>query len=171
MLCVQMCCAVGPACLAVIYSSESRLCHALPRQYNGSSFQNSTASFVANRDPGTPPDVLLPSDVLSPRAANTTWVCSDVFENAAAKFASLGVKAYVRHSHTSDEGTWCVVNRSTWRPHRCASPVKEYLLCITAHQGAFRGTWLRGCLCRASVPHTGGHPRRVPKRAIIRWCR
>lgn len=35
-----------------------------------------------------------------------TWTCEPVFEEAASRFASLGVKAYVRHTHTGPEGLW-----------------------------------------------------------------
>ena len=35
-----------------------------------------------------------------------TWGCSDQFDNEAARFAQQGIKAFVRHTHTADEGAW-----------------------------------------------------------------
>ena len=34
------------------------------------------------------------------------WACEPLFEHAGAAFASLGVPAYVRHTHSADEGLW-----------------------------------------------------------------
>ena len=67
---------------------------------------------------GTHAHTRLPIDV-SCNNNNTArkWECSDVFEHAAADFASLGVKAFVRHTHTGDEGTWwnsSVVPQEGW---------------------------------------------------------
>jgi len=50
---------------------------------------------------------------------NGTWGCDAVFEDAAALLAGLGVPAYVRHSHTADEGTWWPSTsgtRESWHP-------------------------------------------------------
>lgn len=47
------------------------------------------------------------------------WACADVFENAGKHFASLGVPAYVRHSHTGNEGLmWksSTAPRAGWHP-------------------------------------------------------
>lgn len=52
-------------------------------------------------------------------ATGTTWTCDDVFETAGKRLASLGVPAYVRHSHTGGEGlTWnsSTAPRSGWHP-------------------------------------------------------
>ena len=39
-------------------------------------------------------------------ASNAEWACDAVFENASKIFKSIGVPTYVRHTHTSNEGTW-----------------------------------------------------------------
>ena len=47
------------------------------------------------------------------------WTCEDIFENAGKKFASIGVPAYVRHSHTGDESMmWPsrTAPRAGWHP-------------------------------------------------------
>lgn len=46
------------------------------------------------------------SNVGCNQQTNGTWTCSDIFSNAGAAFASLGVPAYVRHTHTANEGIW-----------------------------------------------------------------
>jgi hypothetical protein len=39
-------------------------------------------------------------------AVTQDWACTPLFENAAADFAALGARAFVRHTHTADEGAW-----------------------------------------------------------------
>eukprot|EP00937_MAST-01D_sp_MAST-1D-sp2_P002201 g2201.t1 len=97
--CQDLCCAVAgnatvPACRAVVYSPRDALCHLLDREYDGR-FVAGGQALVANAGRGN-----------SSGAPTGNWTCAPVFETAAARFAALGVKAFVRHSKTADEGTW-----------------------------------------------------------------
>lgn len=50
---------------------------------------------------------------------NSSWTCQPVFEDAAQLLAGMGVPAFVRHSHTADEGTWwesATGPRESWHP-------------------------------------------------------
>jgi hypothetical protein len=79
-------------------------CILLDRPYNGSSFAPSESAFVAN---------------MKGNSSNGTWVCDPAFEDAAKSFASLGVQAFVRHTHSSDEGTWwpsATGPKESWHP-------------------------------------------------------
>lgn len=53
------------------------------------------------------------------RTGGAEWACEAVFEDAASLLASIGVPAYVRHSHTADEGTWwpsATGPNASWHP-------------------------------------------------------
>ena len=56
------------------------------------------------------------------------WNCSAVFTSAGARFASLGVPAYVRHSHTGGE----VSHDEMARRHICP-PLSEPRTCAHTH--------------------------------------
>ena len=96
--CKHLCC-INSVCEAVIYRNKTSPgtdnCVLLNRQYNGSTFAPAHNSLVAN---------VFRSSGKNTTNCSTTWACAPVFEEAAERFASLGVPAYVRHSHTSDEG-------------------------------------------------------------------
>ena len=38
--------------------------------------------------------------------ADDVWTCKPIFEHAAGSLSTLGVPAYVRHTHTASEGVW-----------------------------------------------------------------
>lgn len=110
--CQDICCS-NAQCKAVIFQNKplnnaTGICHLLNRQYNGSTFVSASDSLVANVQKRS-----------ESNCTNTTWTCAPVFEEAAERFASLGVPAYVRHSHTSSEGMlWPTKTapREGWHP-------------------------------------------------------
>ena len=105
--CQALCCAANAsACLAVIYDATHATCNLLDRTYN-EAFEPATDVFVANSGRSSPPP------------GNGSWACEPIFEHAGAAFASLGVPAYVRHTHTADEGVWWPSSsdpRESWHP-------------------------------------------------------
>ena len=63
----------------------------------------------------------LAADGFCAPSSNSTgvWTCRRPFDTAAADLASLGVKVYVRHTHTAGEGTWWPSDsdpRAAWHP-------------------------------------------------------
>lgn len=46
-----------------------------------------------------------------------SWTCSDTYQHAGARFASMGVRAYVRHTHQGTDRTyWPRGPEEAWEP-------------------------------------------------------